>query len=108
MRKSTLRQLLMRPTFALELALHRLDCLGSHRQLDIYDFLIEQEKELSKKPEMRPPLVNGDDLIALGFKPGPELGNMLAEIRERQLDEKLKTADEAKDWAKKTLTRRDL
>jgi len=43
MRKSTLRQLLMRPTFPLELALHKLDCMGSHRQLDIYDFLIEQE-----------------------------------------------------------------
>jgi tRNA nucleotidyltransferase/poly(A) polymerase len=103
MRKSTLRQLLMRPTFPLELALHRLDCLGSHRQLDIYDFLLEQEKELSKKPEIRPSLVNGDDLIALGFKPGPALGTVLAEIRELQLEEELKTADQAREWAKKKL-----
>ncbi|HWQ93160.1 MAG TPA: CCA tRNA nucleotidyltransferase, partial [Clostridia bacterium] len=39
MRKLTLRRLLMRPTFPLELELHRLDCLGSHGRLDVYDFL---------------------------------------------------------------------
>ena len=42
MRKSTLRRLLMRPTFPLELELHRLDCLGSHGRLDVYDFLVAQ------------------------------------------------------------------
>jgi hypothetical protein len=48
-------------------------------------------------------LVNGDDLIALGFKPGPALGTVLAEIRELQLEEELKTADQAREWAKKKL-----
>ena len=42
MRKATLRRLLLRETFPLELELHRLDCLGSHGRLDIYDFLVEQ------------------------------------------------------------------
>jgi putative nucleotidyltransferase with HDIG domain len=37
MRKSTLRRLLMRPTFTLELQLHRVDCLGSHGRLVFYD-----------------------------------------------------------------------
>jgi hypothetical protein len=39
MRKATLRRLLLRETFPLELELHRLDCLGSHGDLELYDFL---------------------------------------------------------------------
>ena len=99
MRKSTLRRLLMRETFPLELQLHRLDCLGSHRRLDVYDFLVEQAKELEKQPEIHPPLLTGNDLIALGMEPGPELGQLLAEIREKQLQDELKTAEEAREWA---------
>jgi poly(A) polymerase len=103
MRKSTLRRLLMRPTFPLELELHRLDCLGSHSRLDIYNFLVMQAKELEQQPQIRPPLLKGDDLIALGMKPGPALGALLAEIRERQLQDELKTKVEARQWARKRL-----
>jgi poly(A) polymerase len=101
MRKATLRRLLMRPTFPLELALHRLDCLGSHRRLDVYEFLVRQARELENQPAIRPPLLKGEDLIALGMKPGPALGDLLAEIREKQLQDELKTRDEAKKWAKR-------
>ena len=105
MRKSTLRRLLMRPTFPLELQLHRLDCLGSHGRLDVYDFLVEQARQLEKQPEIRPPLLTGDDLIALGLKPGPALGALLAEIREQQLQDELKTKTEARKWAKGRIAR---
>jgi len=98
MRTSTLRRLLMRPTFPLELALHRLDCLGSHRRLDVYDFLLEKAKELEAQPEIRPPLLTGNDLIAMGMKPGPAMGALLAEIREKQLQDELKTSDDARAW----------
>ena len=100
MRKATLRRLLMRPTFPLELELHRLDCLGSHGRLDVHEFLVRQAKELEQQPQVRPPLVRGDDLIALGMKPGPALGALLGEIREKQLQDELKTKAEALAWAK--------
>jgi poly(A) polymerase len=103
MRKSTLRSLLMRPTFPLELELHRLDCLGSHGRLDIFDFLVEQAKALENQPEIRPPLLKGEDLIRLGMKPGPAMGALLAEIREKQLQDELKTPDEARRWVKQKL-----
>jgi len=106
MRKSTLRRMLMRPTFPLELQLHRLDCLGSHGRLDVYDYLVEQAKELEKKPEIRPPLLTGDDLLAMGMKPGPAMGQLLAEIREKQLQDELKTPDQAREWAKFELENR--
>lgn len=100
MRRSTLRRLLLRPTFRLELELHRLDCLGSHGRLDVYDFLREKAVELERQPEVRPPLLTGHDLIALGMKPGPAMGALLAEIREKQLQDELKTPDQAREWAK--------
>ncbi len=103
MRKATLRRLLMRPTFPLELELHRLDCLGSHSRLDVYDFLVEQAALLERQPEIRPTLLNGHDLIALGMKPGPALGALLAEIREKQLADELKTPAEARKWARKQI-----
>jgi poly(A) polymerase len=105
MRKSTLRRLLMRPTFPLELALHRLDCLGSHGRLDVYDFLAAQARDLERQPEIRPPLLTGGDLIALGMKPGPAMGRLLAEVREKQLQDELKTARQARAWAKERIKR---
>jgi len=103
MRKSTLRRLLMRPTFPLELELHRLDCLGSHRRLDIYEFLQQQRAELDAQPHLQPPLLTGEDLIALGMKPGPELGAMLHELREKQLADELSNAADARRWVKDEL-----
>jgi poly(A) polymerase len=103
MRKATLRRMLLRETFPLELELHRLDCLGSHRRLDIYDLLREQQTHLNDQPHLYPPLLTGADLMALGMKPGPELGAMLAEIRELQLGDELTTGEEARAWAQAKL-----
>ncbi len=106
MRKATLRRLLLRETFPLELALHRLDCLGSHGDLELYDFLIQQAEELKKKPAIRPPLLTGEDLIKLGMKPGPAMGALLNEIREKQLADELKTSRQAKAWTKRKIGNR--
>jgi len=103
MRKATLRRLLLRETFPLELELHRLDCLGSHGDLEHYNFLIEQAEQLKHQPQIRPPLLTGDDLIKFGMKPGKEMGALLAEIRELQLADELKTPRAAKTWVKKKL-----
>jgi poly(A) polymerase len=104
MRKSTLRRMLLRPTFPLELELHRLDCLGSHGRLDIYQFLQQQAAELASKPGVLPPLITGEDVLALGLPPGPEVGRLLAEVRELQLQETLATRQEALDWVRRRLT----
>lgn len=103
MRKATLRRMLLRDTFPLELELHRLDCLGSHRRLDIYDFLREQQAHLNDAPHLIPPLLTGTDLIQMGMTPGPELGATLTEVRDKQLAEELHTADEAREWVRQRL-----
>jgi tRNA nucleotidyltransferase/poly(A) polymerase len=107
MRTATLRRLLLRETFPLELELHRLDCLGSSGDLEHFYFLLEQAEALKHQPAIRPPLLNGNDLIKLGLKPGKELGALLAEIREKQLADELKTPGEAKAWAKAQFRRAD-
>jgi len=103
MRKARLRRMLLRPTFPLELELHRVDCLGSHGQLGIHKFLLEQATELANKPEVIPPLLTGNDLITLGMKPGPEMGRLLHELRDLQLQEEVKTAEEARMWVRTRL-----
>ena len=98
MRKATLRRLLLRATFPLELELHRLDCLGSFGDLSHYDFCAAAAEELKNQPQIFPPLLNGNDLLALGVAPGKPMGELLHEIRERQLADELKTPDEARAW----------
>jgi poly(A) polymerase len=105
MRKSTLRRLLLRPTFPLELELHRLDCLASHGELDVYEFLAAEAKALESQPQIRPPLLKGADLLALGMKPGPAVGKLLAEIREKQLQDELRTPAQARKWARAQIAR---
>jgi len=100
MRKATLRRLLLRETFPLELELHRLDCLGSFGDLAHFNFLVAQAEELKHQPQIRPPLLTGNDLMALGVPPGKALGALLAEIRERQLADELTTPDAARAWVK--------
>lgn len=106
MRKATLRRLLLRPTFPLELELHRLDCLGSHRRLEVYEFLVAQAEELARQPALIPPLVTGHDLLALGLASGPALGQLLRDIRERQLQDELRTRAEALEFARGKLAGR--
>jgi poly(A) polymerase len=100
MRKATLRRMLLRPTFPLELELHRLDCLGSHGQLDHYDLLVRERAEFAAKPQLLPPLLNGDDLMAMGVPEGPRVGRLLIELRDRQLAEEIRTREEALAWAR--------
>lgn len=100
MRPATLRRFLLREHFALELALHRLDCLGSHGDLTNHDFLVAARTELANRPALVPPLLRGDDLLALGIPPGPEIGRWLAEVRERQLADELSTPDAARAWVR--------
>jgi len=98
MRKGKIKDLIARPTFPVELELHRIDCESSNRILDVYDFLKQRMSELSIQ-EVRPqPLLTGRDLLAMGFREGPMLGQILDELRELQLEEKLTTSDEARAW----------
>jgi hypothetical protein len=71
--------------------------------LDVYELLVREAEALANQPTMIPSLISGDDLIALGLKPGPAVGALLHEIRDKQLQEELNTREQALDWAKKKI-----
>jgi poly(A) polymerase len=100
MRVSRLKRFMVRPHFADELELHRVDCLGSHGMLDNYEFLKAKAAEFENEPIIPPPLVKGDDLIALGMKPGPRFGEILEAVQTRQLEGTLREREEALRWVK--------
>jgi poly(A) polymerase len=101
MRVAKLKRFMVRPTFAEELELHRVDCASSHQMLDNYDFLLRKQEEFANEPIIPPPLVRGDDLIAMGLKPGPKFGEILEAIETQQLEGGLHTREEAFEWVKR-------
>jgi poly(A) polymerase len=100
MRVARLKRFMARPTFDDELELHRVDCESSHRMLDNYEFLLRKRQEFANEPIIPPPLVRGDDLIALGLKPGPKFGEILEAVETRQLEGAFRTREEALEWVK--------
>ena len=101
MRVARLKRFMARPTFVDELELHRVDCASSHGMLDNYEFLQRKREEFANEPIIPPPLVRGDDLIALGMKPGPRFGEILEAVETRQLEGGLCDREEALAWVKK-------
>src|SRR5437773_10631817 len=101
MRVAKLKRFMARPTFEEELELHRVDCESSHRMLDNYEFLLRKREEFANEPIIPPPLVRGDDLIALGLKPGPKFGQILEAVETRQLEGTLRTTEEALQWVRR-------
>lgn len=98
MRNSTLKRMMARPTWADELALHRVDCLGSNGLLDNYEFMQAKAEEFSHQPLIPQPLLNGRDLMALGWSAGKALGVILTEVQNAQLEGLLTTREEALAW----------
>ena len=95
MRVSTLKRLLARPTFSEELELHRIDCTSSHGELDIHRFLVAKQAEFSKEEIKPKPLVTGHDLEKLGVRPGPDMGKLLHQLMDEQLEGKFLDRDTA-------------
>jgi poly(A) polymerase len=99
MRTAKLKRFMARPHFNDELELHRVDCQSSHGFLDNYVFLQAKQDEFANEPIIPPPLISGHDLIARGYTPGPDLGKILDEVQNAQLDGKIATAGEALELA---------
>jgi poly(A) polymerase len=106
MRLATLKKLLSRPTFADELALHRIDCQASHGGLENWDFLKIKREELSAEMVKPPPLLRGQDLIDRGLAPGPCFRTILNEAYDLQLEEKFTDRESACEWLRERIRNR--
>jgi poly(A) polymerase len=107
MKKSTLKRFVRLPRFDEHLELHRLDCLSSHRHLDSYEFV---QRFLDETPpeQVRPErLLTGDDLLAMGYHPGPEFARILRGLEDSQLEGQVKTKEEAREYVVKNYAKKE-
>jgi poly(A) polymerase len=103
MRMSTLKRFLRLPHFEEHLELHRLDCLASNGHTEAYNYVVEKAAEFDNE-QLRPAnLINGTDLIAAGYPPGPTFKEALAAVETAQLEGELHTKEEALALARKVL-----
>ena len=95
MKPATLKRFVRVDKFGEHLELHRLDSLASHGKLDNYELVSRFIAETSPEQVRPVRLLTGDDLIALGLKPGPRFKAILYNVEEAQLDGTIHTHEEA-------------
>ena len=101
MRPATLKRFVRLPRFAEHLELHRLDCRASHGHLDAYqtmkDFLADTPIEQVQPPR----LLTGDDLLKMGYAPGPQFQRILSTLEDAQLEGIVQTKQQAQRYVQK-------
>ncbi len=106
MRESTLSRFLREPYFEERLALHRADAMASDGNLAYYEFCRTRREEMLKNPTIDvAKLVTGEDLIQLGFQPGPTFSRILRTVEDLALERKLFTKDDALEYVVKTFVK---
>jgi putative nucleotidyltransferase with HDIG domain len=73
----------------------QVDGLVEDHSLRILEFF--NEKDIVNPP----PLITGHDIMALGYPPGPKVGQILKLVREKQVDGKVKNREEALEILRK-------
>jgi poly(A) polymerase len=104
MRPSTLKRFLRLPLFEEHLELQRLDALCSQGDLTNWEF-VNQHLATLRSEDIKPePLLTGRDLIAAGFRPGPEFGIALEEVETAQLEHQITSKEEALELALRVIS----
>lgn len=94
-----LKQLMANEHWPSLLLLLRADLIASGADLADYDQLVARAGAISPDAVAPPPFVTGDDLQALGLRPGPNIGGILNELYRAQLDERITTRVVALEFA---------
>ena len=101
MKASTLKRFVRMPQFGEHMALHRLDCLSSHRRLDAYEFVGKLLKETPREQIHPARLLTGDDLAGMGYRPGPIFSEILRALEDAQLEGQIGTESEARELVRR-------
>ena len=102
---STLKRFLRLERFHDHLELERIHRVTGNEDLVDYQFARGKRKEWSETDIWPEPLITGDDLIALGFPPGPTFKEILTHIEDEQLEGRLTIREEALDYVKRKFKR---
>ena len=102
MKASTLKRFLRLDHFDQHLALHKMDCLAAHANLDIYNFVSEQYRATPEQDVRPRPLLTGRELIEAGYTPGPQFKTMLQTVEDAQLEGTISSFAEALGLVQRT------
>jgi poly(A) polymerase len=89
MRKSKLKKMMSHPLFFDLLQLHYADAMGSNKDLSVYNFLLKKLGEMdltAVKEQVRAGILSGEDLIFMGFEPGPLFRIILNDVNDKYLN----------------------
>lgn len=100
MKATTIEKLLFNELSKNLLKIHRADVLASNRDFTDYDEAKRVINKMREEKKARPPLpfINGDDVIAQGYAPGPEIKEILHDTRELQLNGEVNSREQALEW----------
>jgi poly(A) polymerase len=97
MKASTLKRFFRLNGFAEHLALHRMDCMAAHANLDIWNFVRKRYAAMPEEAVRPQPLITGRELIAAGYAPGPRFKEILRAVEDAQLEGAIATEAEAQE-----------
>ena len=105
MREATLERFIRQENFGEMLALHRADAIASDGNLAYFEFCSGRYALARESPMTNPRLIDGTDLIQLGFHPGPEFSEILRAVDDLALERKLRSKEEALEFVVKHFVR---
>ena len=106
MRVARLKRLMAEDAFEELAELWRADCIASGGNAGPYEALMAQYRALAHEEVKPAALVTGDDLIGLGFTPGPAFREILDEVYDAQLEGRVPSKPQALALARQLATQR--
>jgi tRNA nucleotidyltransferase (CCA-adding enzyme) len=99
------RRLAQKVDLELLARLARADCLGRTGDFDCsaMDWFLDRARALGVEHRPPAPLVMGRHLLALGLEPGPQVGSILQQVYEKQLDGQITSVEEGMEEARRLL-----
>ena len=94
MKTSTLKRFFRLSNFEEHLALHRMDCMAAHRNLDLWTFVRERFESMPEEAVRPKPLLTGRELIGAGYAPGAQFKEMLRAVEDAQLEGAISSPEE--------------
>ena len=98
MREAKRKRFVRHEAFPELLELARLDCLASHRDLDKFEAIRDYTATLPPEVLKPAPLLTGNDLVAMGYAPGPVFAEILHAVEDAQLEGRLACAEDARKF----------
>ncbi len=98
MSQSQLKRFLRISNFRELLDVYFWQCIATQSSLAVYEFCKQKLQEFSESDLHPKILCTGNDLIRLGFKPGPIFHTILLELEEQQLDGNIFNYEQAMEW----------